>query len=376
VVRKSMNLTKTAYGTWSGGRFMHFGEMLEEDRYLECIRLAYESGVRTFVTADVYGQGKADAALAEALSSYERDTYCLVGTIGHDFYEGSRSGSSGYPRFTDPALRNPAEYRDFLRMACEKSLTSCKTDHFDLLMLHNPDELGYTQDDVWKAMAALKEEGLAERLGMAPGPANGFTLDLIHSFEEFGELIDWAMIILNPLEPWPGQFVLPAAKKHGVDLLTRVVDYGGLFHGDMKRGHEFKPGDHRAYRPAGWVELGHDKMERMLPIIEKHGLSLLHFASIWNLSQEPVKCVVPTFIQEASEEARLIEDKIREFGALPEVILSAAEVEEVRVAGDNTGCMSLKGASQRHESSERPDEWPMRSELMEVAERYGLGAEW
>ncbi|MEO1835722.1 MAG: aldo/keto reductase, partial [Akkermansiaceae bacterium] len=196
-----MNLTKTAYGTWSGGRFMHFGEMLEEDRYLECIRLAYESGVRTFVTADVYGQGKADAALAEALSSYERDTYCLVGTIGHDFYEGVRSGSSGYPRFTDPALRNPAEYRNFLRMACEKSLTSCQTDHFDLLMLHNPDELGYTQDDVWKAMAALKEEGLAERLGMAPGPANGFTLDLIHSFEEFGELIDWAMIILNPLEP-------------------------------------------------------------------------------------------------------------------------------------------------------------------------------
>jgi hypothetical protein len=86
--------------------------------------------------------------------------------------------------------------------------------------------------------------------------------------------------------------------------------------------------------------------------------------------------VVPTFIQEAGEEARSIEDKIREFGALPEVILSVAEVEEVRVIGDNTGCMSLKGASQRHESSERPDEWPMRSELMELAERYGLGAEW
>ena len=48
---------------------MHFGEMLEEDRYLDCIRLAYESGVRTFVSADVYGQGKADAALAEAIAS-------------------------------------------------------------------------------------------------------------------------------------------------------------------------------------------------------------------------------------------------------------------------------------------------------------------
>lgn len=371
-----MNLTTTAYGTWSGGRFMHFGEMLDEERYLDCIRLAYESGVRSFVTADVYGQGKADAALAEALASYPRDSYCLVGTIGHDFYEGSRAGSGGYPRFTDPDLRNAAEYRNFLRMACEKSLTSCGTDHFDLLLLHNPDERGYTQEDVWKGMAALKEEGLAERLGVAPGPANGFTLDLIYSFEQFGELIDWAMIILNPLEPWPGQHVLPAAAKHGVDILTRVVDYGGLFHGDMKPGHEFKPGDHRAYRPDGWVEHGHERIGNMQSIIDRHGLSLLHFASIWNLSQDPVKCVVPTFIQEAGEGARAIEDKIREFGKLPEDRLSAAEVAEVGQAGDNTGCMKLKGASQRHEQSERPDEWPMREELLELAERYGLGAEW
>ncbi|MBL47912.1 MAG: general stress protein [Roseibacillus sp.] len=371
-----MNLTRTAYGTWSGGRFMHFGEMLEEDRYLDCIRLAYESGVRTFVSADVYGQGKADAALAEALAAYPRNSYCLVGTIGHDFYKGSRAGAGGYPRFTDPALRSPAEYRSFLRMACEKSLANCRTDHFDLLLLHNPDELGYTQEDVWKGMAALKEEGMAERLGVAPGPANGFTLDLIHCFENYGDLIDWAMIILNPLEPWPGQCVLPAAAEHGVDILTRVVDYGGFFHGDMNLGHEFKPGDHRAYRPQGWVDRGHERITEMRPVIDAHRLSLLHFASLWNLSQVPVKSVVPTFIQEAGDDARPIEDKIREFGELPETVLNAEEVEAVRAAGDNTGCMALKGASKRHERSERPDEWPMRSELLELARRHGLGAEW
>ncbi|MCH2063493.1 MAG: aldo/keto reductase [Roseibacillus sp.] len=371
-----MNLNRTAYGTWSGGRYMHFGEMLEEERYLKCIRLAYEHGVRTFVTADVYGQGKADEALAEALSCYPRESYCLVGTIGHDFYKGTRAGAGGYPRFTDPSLRKPAEYRDFLRMACEKSLASCQTDYFDLLLLHNPDERGYTQEEVWKGMGALKEEGMAQRLGIAPGPANGFTLDLIHTFERFGEVIDWAMIILNPLEPWPGQFVLPAARKHGIEILTRVVDYGGLFHGDMNPGHEFKPGDHRAYRPEGWVEAGHERIGKMEPIIGRHGLSLLHFACLWNLSQEPVKSVVPTFIQEAGDGAKSIEEKIKEFGALPEVGLSPEEVEEIRAAGDNTGCMLLKGASRRHTRSERPDEWPMRSELLELAERYELGAEW
>ena len=72
-----MNLTKTAYGTWSGGRYMHFGEALEEDRYIRCIQLAYERGVRTFVTADVYGQGEADTVLGRALADYPRESYCL-----------------------------------------------------------------------------------------------------------------------------------------------------------------------------------------------------------------------------------------------------------------------------------------------------------
>ena len=60
-------------------------------------------------------------------------------------------------------------------------------------------------------MAALREAGLTARIGVAPGPANGFTLDLIACLERFGERIDWAMIILNPLEPWPGELCLDAA---------------------------------------------------------------------------------------------------------------------------------------------------------------------
>ena len=54
-------------------------------------------------------------------------------------------------------------------------------------------------------MAALRDAGLTRALGVAPGPANGFTLDVIDCFERFGDRIDWAMVILNPLEPWPGR---------------------------------------------------------------------------------------------------------------------------------------------------------------------------
>lgn len=371
-----MNLTETAYGTWSGGRFMHFGETLDEDRYLNCIKHAYESGIRTFVTADVYGGGRADKMLGQALSEYPRDSYCLVGMVGHDYINAERQGSKGYPRFTDAALRPPSQYKSFLLEVANLSLANCQVDKFDLVMLHNPDELGYTSDAVWEAMSGLKAEGLTDRLGLAPGPANGFTLDMVHAFERFGEVIDWTMIILNPLEPWPGQLVFEAAKKANVDLLTRVVDYGGLFHGDIKPGHEFKPGDHRAYRPDGWIDHGWERFQPMEEIRKKHNLTMIQFAAIWNLSQEPVKSVVPTFIQEPGDGARPIEEKITDLSTLPSIRFSEDEVNQIRQWGDNTGCMSLKGASQRHQVSERPDEWPMRKELLELADSYGLGREW
>ena len=103
-----MDVTRTAFGSWNGGRFMHFGQALDEDRWIGSIRRAWQAGIRTFVTADVYGLGEADKLLGKALKQFPRDSYSLVGSVGHDFYATRRVGAKGYPRFTDPALRGVA----------------------------------------------------------------------------------------------------------------------------------------------------------------------------------------------------------------------------------------------------------------------------
>lgn len=367
-----MDLTRTAYGTWSGGRFMHFGEPLDDERFIGAIRYAFDRGIRTFMTSDVYGNGAADEMLGRALTGLPRENYALVGMIGHDFYKGERAGSKGYPRFTDAALRGPRDYADYVRMATEKELERCKADRFDCLMLHNPDSIGYTSDAVWNAMEKVRDAKLTERLGVAPGPANGFTLDLILNFERFGPLLDWAMIILNPLEPWPGSLCLPAAEKHDVKLITRVVDYGGLFHDDVKPGHEFAKYDHRTFRPAGWVEAGNAKLDQMRAIAERRGLTLLQLASIWNLSQAPVRSVIPTMIQELGAGAKPIKQKIAELAELPDVQLSADEIAEINRIGDNRGCMELKGGNPTHTGEPLPDRWSITRDLAGVADRWQI----
>src|SRR3954464_8652742 len=280
----------TAIGTWSGGRYLHFREGIQPARPEALVRPG--DGIDTVLTADVYGQGEADTLLGRALAGVQRDSYCLVGAIGHDFYEGEREGAKGFPRVTHPRLRGPREYADYVRMATERSLERIGVDSFDLLLLHNPDRTGYSSESVWDAMRALRDEGLTQLLGVAPGPANGFTLDLIDCLERFGEAIDWAMVILNPMEPWPGELVLPAAERHDVKLITRVVDFGGLFHDDVLPGHELPRFDHRSFRPHGWVEEGCEKLDRLRPIAGRHGLTMLQLACEWNLAHAPVECVV------------------------------------------------------------------------------------
>jgi aryl-alcohol dehydrogenase-like predicted oxidoreductase len=364
--------TPTAIGTWSGGRFMRFGEPLDDERLESLLRPG--EGIHTVMTADVYGRGEADALLGRALAGIPRDDYVLVGAVGHDFYEGDRGGAAGYPRFTDPSLRGPEAYGDYVRMAVERSLERCRASAFDLLLLHNPDRTGFEHPAVWDALLAVRDEGLTGGLGIAPGPANGFTLDLIGCFERYGELIDWAMLILGPLEPWPGELALDAAARHDVKVITRVVDYGGLFHDDVLPGHRFSEGDHRLFRPEGWVEAGRERMDRMRPLAERHGLTMLQLACHWNLAHDAVRCVVPTLIEEA-DHAKPIEEKRAELASLPaKPTLTPSEVDEVRAIGDNTGCMALKGASPEH-SDERPDRWPLAPAQLELAARWGIDPE-
>src|SRR5438128_2036485 len=256
---------------------MSFGEPLDDGRLRALLRPG--DGIDTVITADAYGAGEADRALGEALAGIDREDYCLVGAIGHDFYEGAREGAKGYPRFTDPRLRQESSY----------------------------------------------------------------------------------------------------------------VDYGGLFHDDVLPGHEFSERDHRAFRPAGWVEDGRAKLERMRPIAERHQLTMLQLACAWNLAHDPVRCAAPTLIQERGSSARAVEDKRAELAAFARAlaarrsdrpdagpgcgILGAEEVQAIRAIGDNSGCMALKGASPEHAGAEAPDRWQLDPSLAAVAARWEIDPE-
>jgi hypothetical protein len=125
-------------------------------------------------------------------------------------------------------------------------------------------------------------------------------------------------------------------------------------------------------RPAGWIESGNAKIDRMRPVAEKHRLTLLQLACLWNLSQPAVQSVIPTLIQEADSKLKSIETKVDELASLPALKLSADEMAMIVEVGNNKGCMALKGANRSHTGEPEADHWGLTPDLEVAGKRWGI----
>ena len=179
---------------------------------------------------------------------------CLVGAVGPRLLRGQARGSKGFPRFTDRACAGPrttratcAWRRSGAASGSASSLRPAAPAQPRPHRLHEPGGVG--------GDGGAARRGARRRWAWRPAGQR------VHARRHrlpraLRRAIDWAMVILNPLEPWPGELVLPAAAAQRHEVITRVVDYGGLFWDDVRPGHAFAERDHRAFRPDGWVESG------------------------------------------------------------------------------------------------------------------------
>lgn len=109
---------------------------------LAALRLALEIGYRAFDTAEMYGDGGAEAVIAEALRGRRRDGVFL----------------------TSKVLPSHASYAGTKR-ACEQTLRRLETDHLDLYLLHWPGDEPIAE--TMRAMEELVAEGKTRLVGVS-----------------------------------------------------------------------------------------------------------------------------------------------------------------------------------------------------------------
>ena len=354
---------------------MHFGEPVDDERLIELLRPG--DGIDTVITADVYGvRRRRRAARARARGCRSRLLLAWSAPSATTSSTASATVRAASPGSPTRACAPPTPTTRYLRAAAEASLARVGADSFDLLLLHNPDRTGFSSERVWDAMAGLRDAGLARSIGVAPGPANGFTLDLLDCFERFGDRIDWAMLILNPLEPWPGELALDAAAASddpGDRPRRRLRRHLlGRRRGRPRVSPNSTTGAFAPTAGSSRVASGSSGCCRSPSATRSPRSSS---PAQWDLAHDAVACVAPTLIQERGDGARPIEEKRAELAALPEQRLTDEDVDEIRAIGDNSGSMALKGASPDNDGSERADSWPLSADLVEAGRRWDVDPE-
>ena len=70
--RSGLKVSEISYGNW-----LTHGSQVEADAAHACVKEAFEVGITTFDTADIYAGTKAETVLGEALKGVKRESYEL-----------------------------------------------------------------------------------------------------------------------------------------------------------------------------------------------------------------------------------------------------------------------------------------------------------
>jgi aryl-alcohol dehydrogenase-like predicted oxidoreductase len=114
-----MYVSEISYGNW-----ITHGSQVEADAATKCVRTAYDLGITTFDTADVYAGTKAETVLGKALKGIRRESYELFTKV----YWPTGKGKN------DRGLS-----RKHIMESVHASLKRLNTDYVDLYQMHRFD---------------------------------------------------------------------------------------------------------------------------------------------------------------------------------------------------------------------------------------------
>jgi predicted oxidoreductase len=153
-----LHITRLAYGCMSlAGWDTNPPTHADRKRAAQMLETALELDINFFDTADIYGRGKCDIVLGEALKQLPgtRDSILIQTKCGIRF----KGDPAGTPQRYDFSYENIVN-------SVEGSLRRLQTDHIDVLLLHRPDAL-VEPDEVARAFDAVQSSGKVRHFGVS-----------------------------------------------------------------------------------------------------------------------------------------------------------------------------------------------------------------
>jgi aryl-alcohol dehydrogenase-like predicted oxidoreductase len=273
-----VKVSEVALGSW-----LTYGGATENEIAEKCVDRAYELGINFFDTANVYAGGKSEEVVGKSLSKFPRDSYFLATKVH-------------FPMGDGPNDRGLSRKHIFEQ--CHKSLKRMGVDYIDLYQCHRYD----TETPLEETLTALDDlcsQGKILYFGVSEWSAQqiAHAVDLIRA----GRLhpIVSNQPYYNMLGRGIEKEVIPLCKREGIGQVVFSPLAQGVLTGKYKPG-EAPPSDSRAADPkqnyfmnqGKLDEAQLEKVQKLVPIAEKAGLSMAQMALAWCLRKGNVSSVI------------------------------------------------------------------------------------
>jgi aryl-alcohol dehydrogenase-like predicted oxidoreductase len=283
---------------------------------------ALDIGVTFWDTADMYGSGHNERLVGQAIAG-RRDEVVLATKFG-------------VLRGEDASFRGVSGRPDYVKTACDASLSRLGVDHIDLYYQHRVDPQVPIEETVG-AMAELVRAGKVRFLGLSEaGPATLRRATAVHPIEALqSEYSLWTRDVEDD--------ILPTCRELGIGLVAYSPLGRGFLSGRIETVDNLAPNDYRRNSPRFQGDnLDHNLVivERLRALAVEKGTTPAQLALAWLLAQGPDVVPIPgTRSQQRLEEnagaARILlsaQDLERIADALPPSLVAGARYPEASMA--------------------------------------------
>jgi aryl-alcohol dehydrogenase-like predicted oxidoreductase len=293
---------------WAGEQPLGWGEV-DDDESIRAVRTALDLGVNFFDTANVYGAGRSERVLAEALRG-RRGEVVIATKFGATFDEQTRQVGAD-----DGTVEG-------MQRAVRESLRRLGTDYIDLYQLHI-NSLPIPQAlDLVPALEGLVEQGLIR--------AYGWSTDFPERATAFAEAGVHCATIQADLSVLRGSFgVIPVADEHDLAVIIRGPLAMGLLGGKYTAESRLPQDDVRGLSPE-WMTYFTDgrptaeflnRIDAVRDVLTSGGRTLAQGALAWLWAYSGRTVPIPG--------CRTVAQVEENAGALAFGPLSAAELADV-----------------------------------------------
>ncbi|THU81974.1 aryl-alcohol dehydrogenase [Dendrothele bispora CBS 962.96] len=289
--KSGLKVSRIILGCMSYGSPTWYPWFLSEEEGIKHIKAAYDAGVNTFDTADVYSNGLSEVILGKAIKQLDlpRESIVVMTKFGGVVDPTPNYAGPMYRNFgnadNDGYVNQWGGSRKHIFEAVKKSLARLQLDYIDVLQYHRLDPLTPIEETM-QALHDVVKAGYVRYIGMSSCYAWQFHVmqnyAISNNLTPFISMQDHHSLIYREEE----REMFPTLKHFGVG----AIPWSPLARGMLCRpfGEQTHRGNTDGFSQAYVRESTKKIIDRVEEVAKKKGVSMAQIALAWSLNKNPI----------------------------------------------------------------------------------------